>query len=85
MAALLARSPAVEWADALVLAGPRAWLRGVAAAHPRLGARGFAQAAAWTPLPCGTGLCGACAFETRRGWRLACKDGPFFQLGEALG
>jgi NAD(P)H-flavin reductase len=34
-----------------------------------------------TPMPCG-GLaeCGVCAVPVRRGWKLACKDGPVFDL-----
>ena len=34
------------------------------------------------PMPCGTGDCYACAVETRRGVRLACVDGPLFDLSE---
>jgi dihydroorotate dehydrogenase electron transfer subunit len=34
-------------------------------------------------VPCGTGACGACVVETRRGPRLFCRDGPAFPL-EAL-
>jgi hypothetical protein len=36
-----------------------------------------------TPMPCG-GLadCGACAVPGRRGWKLACKDGPVFDINE---
>ena len=38
-----------------------------------------------TPMPCrGLGACGVCAVKTNRGWRLACKDGPVFSLGEVL-
>jgi len=36
-----------------------------------------------TPMPCADGVgCGACAVQTRKGWRLACKDGPVFQLDD---
>jgi dihydroorotate dehydrogenase electron transfer subunit len=34
------------------------------------------------PMPCGTGDCYACAVDTRRGVRLACIDGPLFDLSE---
>ncbi len=36
-----------------------------------------------TPVPCG-GLaeCGVCAVATTSGWKLACKDGPVFDLRE---
>jgi dihydroorotate dehydrogenase electron transfer subunit len=43
------------------------------------------QALVVTEMPCG-GLadCGACAVETRRGWKLACAEGPVFDLGELI-
>jgi len=35
------------------------------------------------PLACGgMAQCGLCAVETRRGWKLACEDGPVFDLDE---
>jgi len=42
-----------------------------------------AQALLLGPSPCG-GLagCGACAVPARRGWKLACTDGPVFDLNE---
>src|SRR3990172_5776157 len=30
------------------------------------------------PMPCGIGGCMACAVRARRGWKLACQDGPVF-------
>jgi NAD(P)H-flavin reductase len=43
-----------------------------------------AQALLVTPMPCGgVGECGVCAVPTRRGkWKLACKDGPVFDLNK---
>jgi Iron-sulfur cluster binding domain of dihydroorotate dehydrogenase B len=40
-----------------------------------------AQALVHLAMPCG-GMagCGACALETRLGWKLACEDGPVFDL-----
>jgi NAD(P)H-flavin reductase len=36
-------------------------------------------------MPCGTGICGVCAVATRRrGTRLACVDGPAFDLRELV-
>lgn len=33
------------------------------------------------PMPCGgTAECGVCAVKTRRGWTLACKDGPVYDF-----
>ncbi len=43
------------------------------------------QALVFTPMPCsGLAACGACAVRLRRGWKLACSDGPVFHLGELL-
>jgi len=38
-----------------------------------------------TPNPCGgMSECGVCAVTTRKGWRMACKDGPVFDLHDFL-
>jgi dihydroorotate dehydrogenase electron transfer subunit len=40
-----------------------------------------AQALVTTSMPCvGLAQCGACAVPSRRGWKLACEDGPVFDL-----
>ncbi|MBN2503520.1 MAG: hypothetical protein JXB38_22275, partial [Anaerolineales bacterium] len=43
-----------------------------------------AQALIVAPMPCGgVGECAVCAVPTRRGkWKLACKDGPVFDLNK---
>lgn len=42
-----------------------------------------AEALIFTPMPCrGLAECGACAVPARRGWKLACKDGPVFDLAD---
>jgi dihydroorotate dehydrogenase electron transfer subunit len=42
-----------------------------------------AQALVSTAMPCaGLAECGACAVPGCRGWKLACKDGPVFDLDE---
>jgi dihydroorotate dehydrogenase electron transfer subunit len=48
----------------------------------RLGLHG-AQVLVHTPMPCG-GLadCGVCALTTKSDWKLVCKEGPVFDLGE---
>jgi hypothetical protein len=48
-----------------------------------LGRKPKAQVLIHTPMPCG-GLadCGICAVKTNRGTRLACKDGPVFDLNQ---
>ncbi len=39
------------------------------------------QALVSAAMPCGgSGGCGACAIPVRRGWKLACQDGPVFDL-----
>jgi dihydroorotate dehydrogenase electron transfer subunit len=37
------------------------------------------------PMVCGNARCGVCAVETKKGWKLACKDGPVFNLEEVIG
>lgn len=40
-----------------------------------------AQVLIWTPMPCsGLAECGACAVPTAHSWKLACSDGPVFDL-----
>ncbi len=40
-----------------------------------------AQVLITTPIPCaGIAQCGACAVPSLRGWKLACEDGPVFDL-----
>lgn len=40
-----------------------------------------AQALILTAMPCGgVAECGVCAVPARRGWKMACKDGPVFDL-----
>jgi hypothetical protein len=36
-------------------------------------------------MPCGFGVCGACAVGARHGWKLACVDGPVFDLNDLRG
>lgn len=44
---------------------------------------GYAQIFIETPVPCGgMAECGLCAVSTRSGIRLACKDGPVFDLAQ---
>jgi len=45
--------------------------------------KGDAQVLVYTPVPCGgIAECGVCAVVTKSSWKLACKDGPVFDLGE---
>ena len=45
------------------------------------GAR-LAQALLVPPMACGVGACRGCAVQVARGFRLACTDGPVFDLLE---
>lgn len=76
------------WAHFLALDAPAAALSDLPRrlGVPDFGALGCAaQVLVRAPMPCaGTGQCGVCAVPTRRGWRLACKDGPVFAW-EGLG
>lgn len=72
------------WADFLALDLPLSALERVPA---WLGLKPFeplgcpAQALIHTPMPCGGAAeCGVCAVPFGRGWKLACKDGPVFDL-----
>ena len=41
------------------------------------------QVLVFAAMPCGGfAECGVCAVHTRQGWKLACKDGPIFDLNE---
>lgn len=76
----------VKWADYLAVDVMREKL-------PELKERlkGRNQLSAWSEaqvlihaqMPCGgIAECGVCAVTTRSGWKLACKDGPVFDLRE---
>lgn len=71
------------WADAVVASGSdesyHALADAIRAARYRL-EPGFARAFVDVAMPCGTGVCYACAIETARGVRLGCVDGPAFDL-----
>jgi hypothetical protein len=71
---------ALSWADFVAADTPLERLADLASLT--LTARPV-QALIATPMPCGgLGECGVCAVKARRGWRLACKDGPVFALNE---
>ena len=75
---------ALKWANFIVLNLP--WQQ-VPNLRPMLGLSPHdylpcpAQALITIPMPCArVGDCGACAVKARRGYKLACKDGPVFNL-----
>ncbi|HPH96031.1 MAG TPA: hypothetical protein PKW33_04990 [Anaerolineaceae bacterium] len=66
---------ALDWADYLAADCP------AGLPHLLTEWRGSGQALISVPMPCGNlADCGACAVNTRGGWKLACKDGPVFDL-----
>jgi hypothetical protein len=77
-----------KWADYLACDLPRESLPGL---REKLGLGRQAkipfeaQVLVVTPMPCG-GLaeCGVCAVAVRRGWKMACKYGPVFDLDELI-
>jgi dihydroorotate dehydrogenase electron transfer subunit len=75
-----------QWADQVYAVGKLEWYREVALAleaHRLHLSKGLAWALIAPELmPCGMGVCGGCAVETRRGFRFACSDGPVFDLSQ---
>ncbi len=84
---LQALAEALNWADFLAIDIPLHMLDqlskilGEETGKPRLPYP--AQVLIWAPMPCGgIGMCSACAVITPSGWKLACEDGPVFDLRE---
>jgi dihydroorotate dehydrogenase electron transfer subunit len=74
----------LAWADYLAVDIPRdslSGLRKMLKLEPHAGLPCQVQALVSTPMPCaGVGDCGACAVKARQGYKLACVDGPVFDL-----
>jgi dihydroorotate dehydrogenase electron transfer subunit len=97
---LSALTEITQWADYVALDILREFLPGLreklglsehCPCREPVGARrqariGFeAQVLVVTPMPCGgMGECGVCATRVRRGWKMACKDGPVFDFNELV-
>ncbi|MBI3361525.1 MAG: hypothetical protein HY023_10485 [Chloroflexi bacterium] len=79
-------SEAVGWADAIYADLERSALSDLqrrlrdGAANGEWPTLPLAFALLKPPMPCGVGACLACAVFTSHGWKLACADGPFFDL-----
>ena len=77
-----------QWADYMALDLPRESLPGLReklGLGGRAGVKFEAQALVVTSMPCGgIAECGVCAISIRRGWKMACKDGPVFDLFEII-
>ncbi len=75
----------LRWADVLAVALPFEMLSTVAQRvrqHRLQWTDGMVQALVLPPPACHVGVCGVCAVPTRQGHRLACVDGPVFDLRE---
>jgi NAD(P)H-flavin reductase len=77
-------SQAPNWADYIALDVPLEMVADLAARLELSEGRRCpcqAEVLISTPMPCGgIAECGVCAVHTNQGWRLACKDGPVFNL-----
>jgi dihydroorotate dehydrogenase electron transfer subunit len=75
----------VHWADCVCIADDPAIYPALAdiVRETRVGpGRRFAQALVAPPMACGVGACQGCAVPVARGTKLACTDGPVFDLLE---
>jgi dihydroorotate dehydrogenase electron transfer subunit len=74
---------ALDWADFVAICTTPTGLpelRTMLGPVERLYTPARIQALIMEPMPCGIGGCTACAIRVRRGWKLACLDGPVFPL-----
>lgn len=75
----------IQWADYLAIDISRATLSETLKPIQHLVNSGYAQVFIETAVPCGgVGECGLCAVSLRKGYKLACKDGPVFDLKTVL-
>ncbi len=78
----------LRWADLLAIALPLDTLSAVAERVRRVRLqwrRGFAQVALLPFLACCVGVCGVCMVDLHHAKRLACIDGPIFDLRDLVG
>jgi len=73
-----------EWADEVLCSGPMSMYRSVADIARNYGFRKRVQALADVGMACGIGVCYGCTVWTRQGAKLACKDGPCFNLRDLV-
>jgi hypothetical protein len=79
-------SETLRWADYLAIDIPLDRLdslRRTLGLDVQQGLPCLAQALILSPMPCGAlAECGVCAVPARKGYKLACKDGPVFELNQ---
>lgn len=82
---LSALAETMRWADTLAFDAPKAALPALLRLVAATTYSGDAQVFVETAIPCGgMGECGVCAVNLRKGYKLACKDGPVFDLKTSL-
>ncbi len=70
-----------HWADYIAIDAPRSMLSSLTASLAKSGYRNDGQILVETSIPCGgLGECAVCAVPLRKGFKLACKDGPVFDM-----
>jgi dihydroorotate dehydrogenase electron transfer subunit len=73
-----------QWADQIYAVGDPEWyvalVRAVGEHRLRLSEGLMWGLIAPEIMPCGLGVCGGCAVDSRQGYQLACTDGPVFDL-----
>lgn len=82
---LSALTEILEWADYVVFDVRREnlpFIEGLGK-QKQLSAMKAAEILIRTPVPCGgVAECGVCAVTTKSGWKMACKEGPVFDMKE---
>ena len=73
-----------SWADEVYACGSMSMYSALARATEGLWPGKAVQVLAEAPMACGVGACFGCTVETRRGMKLACRDGPRIYLRDLL-
>jgi dihydroorotate dehydrogenase electron transfer subunit len=74
----------LPWADQVFACGPNPMFASMAEVVRGARSRKPVQALLEERMGCGTGVCYGCAVSTRKGVKLACRDGPRFELREVF-
>ncbi|MBI2847003.1 MAG: dihydroorotate dehydrogenase electron transfer subunit [Chloroflexi bacterium] len=70
--------------DQIFACGPFVMYKSLAPLCQRLGIGNAVQILMEVRMACGFGVCYGCSVETRRGMKLACKEGPRFHINDIL-
>lgn len=74
----------LAWADVVYCAVSLPTAQALYQRYERLRHKRMAQALLTRPFACASGVCLACAIETRGKTRLVCRDGPVFALDQVV-